>query len=198
MTDIAAAARISAYVAERKRHLDTGSDVIHGFGLGPDAKVLRASDIRAVLADLSGLTRPERCQDCATDPAGPCGICAIAIYGDVDGLAYLDARDERNRLTVENHERRRDWYTLTHIIGCLDEQPADEVFADARTLVAEQDEAKRRAATVRDFIAERGQVITAINNCHPDNTADYHRWQGHAESRRQLAERLDRKETDRG
>ncbi|WP_410652093.1 hypothetical protein [Amycolatopsis sp. cmx-4-54] len=148
MTDIAAAARISAYVAERKRHLDARADVIHGFGLGPDAKVLRASDIRAVLADLSGLTRPERCQDCATDPAGPCPMCAIAIYGDVDGLAYLDARAERE--------------------------------------------------VIRDFIAERGQVITAINNCHPDNTADYHRWQGHAESRRQLAERLNRKEADRG
>lgn len=106
MTDIAAAARISAYLAERKRHMDSAPDIIHGFGLGPDAKVLRASDVRSVLADLSGLTRPERCQDCATDPAGPCGICAIAIYGDVDGLAYLDTRDEVARLVAIIAETR--------------------------------------------------------------------------------------------
>jgi hypothetical protein len=43
---------------------------------------------------------------------------------------------------------------------------------------------------VRDFCAERAGFITAINNCHPDNDRDYWRWQGHAESRRQLSERL--------
>ena len=43
---------------------------------------------------------------------------------------------------------------------------------------------------VDDFITERNQYITAIENCSPENTADYWRWQGHAEARRQLAERL--------
>ena len=43
---------------------------------------------------------------------------------------------------------------------------------------------------VADFCAERAGFITAINNCHPDNVSDYHRWQGHAEARRQLSERL--------
>ncbi|AUI56807.1 hypothetical protein [Amycolatopsis sp. BJA-103] len=106
MTDIAAAARIGAYIAERNRHMHSQGDVIHGFGLGEDAKVLRASDVRAVLADLSGITRPERCQDCATDPAGPCPMCALAIYGDVDGLAYLDTRDEVARLVAIIAETR--------------------------------------------------------------------------------------------
>lgn len=46
------------------------------------------------------------------------------------------------------------------------------------------------AATVADFCAERAQYITAINNCHPDNASDYYRWQGGAEARRQLSERL--------
>lgn len=41
---------------------------------------------------------------------------------------------------------------------------------------------------VRAFIAEREQVITALENCSPDNMADYWRWQGHAEARRVLAE----------
>lgn len=46
------------------------------------------------------------------------------------------------------------------------------------------------ARDVAAFCAERAGCITAIKNCHPDNTADYYRWQGHAEARRQLAERL--------
>jgi hypothetical protein len=43
---------------------------------------------------------------------------------------------------------------------------------------------------VNDFINERKHYITAIENCAPENTADYWRWQGHAEARRQLSERL--------
>lgn len=45
-------------------------------------------------------------------------------------------------------------------------------------------------AIVADFCAERAGFITAINNCHPDSVADYYRWQGHAEARRHLSERL--------
>lgn len=43
---------------------------------------------------------------------------------------------------------------------------------------------------VTEFCAERAQYITSIENCHPDNARDYYRWQGHAEARRQLAQRL--------
>jgi len=43
---------------------------------------------------------------------------------------------------------------------------------------------------VRDFIDERPKYVTACRNAHPDNAHDYHRWQGGAEARRQLAERL--------
>lgn len=45
---------------------------------------------------------------------------------------------------------------------------------------------------VADFCAERERYITSINNCAPDNYHDYYRWQGHAEARRQLAQRLER------
>ena len=55
---------------------------------------------------------------------------------------------------------------------------------------AERDEARAKLDAVRLFIAERAQYITAIKNCHPDNAADYYRWQGGAEARRQLSERL--------
>jgi len=68
-------------------------------------------------------------------------------------------------------------------------------------LRAERDQARRFAVTfeqelaelrsvVDAFCAERAGVITAILNCHPDNQHDYDRWQGHAESRRQLSQRL--------
>jgi hypothetical protein len=40
------------------------------------------------------------------------------------------------------------------------------------------------------FVAARAEFVTAIDNCRPDNYADYHRWQGHAESRRVLAKEL--------
>lgn len=51
-------------------------------------------------------------------------------------------------------------------------------------------ELERQAAAVAEFVAARAEYITAIRNCHPDNGHDYDRWQGHAESRRQLAETL--------
>lgn len=56
-------------------------------------------------------------------------------------------------------------------------------------MTAEQDEAyrvRRFVAIVEHFITQRAGYITAIENCAPDNTADYWRWQGHAEARRQL------------
>lgn len=53
----------------------------------------------------------------------------------------------------------------------------------ARPPVADNDQ-------VAKFCAERARYITSINNCHPDNAHDYYRWQGHAEARRQLSERL--------
>lgn len=45
---------------------------------------------------------------------------------------------------------------------------------------------------VSKFLAERDQVITAINNCPSSNMEDYWRWQGNAEARRVLREDLDR------
>lgn len=45
-------------------------------------------------------------------------------------------------------------------------------------------------ARVIDFINERPEYVNSCRNAHPDNTHDYYRWQGGAEARRQLAERL--------
>jgi hypothetical protein len=49
---------------------------------------------------------------------------------------------------------------------------------------------QRQDAVVAQFVADRAEYITAIRNCHPDRPHDYDRWQGHAESRRQLAQLL--------
>jgi hypothetical protein len=45
---------------------------------------------------------------------------------------------------------------------------------------------------VAKFLAERDQVITAINNCPASNMEDYWRWQGNAEARRTLSQDLER------
>ena len=60
---------------------------------------------------------------------------------------------------------------------------------DSAELVRElADEVDRLQRLLQAFINERPQYITALKNCSPENTADYWRWQGHAEARRQLSE----------
>lgn len=60
----------------------------------------------------------------------------------------------------------------------------------ANEMAREIEDLRKRMALVEAFVADRASYITAIRNCHPDNQHDYNRWQGHAESRRQLAEQL--------
>lgn len=47
----------------------------------------------------------------------------------------------------------------------------------------------RDLTTVREFCGERAEYVRVLRQC-TDASADYHRWQGHAEARRQLSERL--------
>lgn len=42
---------------------------------------------------------------------------------------------------------------------------------------------------VADFVAQREEYVRVLRQC-VDGDADYHRWQGHAEARRQLADKL--------
>ncbi|MFL3869178.1 hypothetical protein LT966_21505 [Streptomyces griseobrunneus] len=51
-------------------------------------------------------------------------------------------------------------------------------------------ELEAQAEKVTAFAAQRAEYVTSILNCHPDNKHDYYRWQGHAESRRQLSQAL--------
>lgn len=76
---------------------------------------------------------------------------------------------------------------LAQIATAVGLNPDDDVLE--ATIVRVQQLAARDAV-VEKFCGERGRYITSINNCHPDNDHDYYRWQGHAEARRQLTERL--------
>lgn len=58
-------------------------------------------------------------------------------------------------------------------------------------LLAEIERLRAQLAAVEKFCAARAEYITAINNCPPENSHDYWRWQGHAEGRRQLSQELD-------
>ncbi|MFY0511839.1 hypothetical protein ACOMD4_15855 [Streptomyces anulatus] len=62
--------------------------------------------------------------------------------------------------------------------------------ADVDALRARVAELEAQAEKVTAFCAQRAECVTSILNCHPDNAHDYYRWQGHAESRRQLSQSL--------
>ena len=86
-----------------------------------------------------------------------------------------ETRDQRNAARVK-------------VLGLEAERHStNEALDDAVQALREKE---KREAIVAEFVAARAEVITAIRNCHPDNGHDYDRWQGHAESRRQLAESL--------
>lgn len=59
----------------------------------------------------------------------------------------------------------------------------------ARTVIDQAEEIEQLRSTVAAFINKRTECITALLNS-PEANADYWRWQGHAESRRQLAQAL--------
>lgn len=59
-----------------------------------------------------------------------------------------------------------------------------EMAAEIESLRADLDK-------VRAHIDQRPEYITACTNAGPDSAHDYYRWQGGAEARRQLAQKLD-------
>ncbi|MFF8467948.1 hypothetical protein [Streptomyces griseus] len=121
---------------------------------------------------------------------------AIAVQiGDVqpatDRLIGSFAESVAN---VRNHEHPswEDLYCM-NLTSYMGERmaPVLKRLLDAETenarLRARVVELETQAETVTAFCA---QYITSILNCHPDNAHDYNRWQGHAESRRQLSQSL--------
>ncbi|MFD7185545.1 hypothetical protein ACFV90_36985 [Streptomyces sp. NPDC059904] len=110
---------------------------------------------------------------------------------------YVDAAgDEPDYCRVVHHESGTTLAELPDFAGPIALFIADahdaipELLDELAAVRAERDEARAQLSTVAEFVAKRAEVITAINNCHPNNAHDYNRWQGHAEARRQLAQQL--------
>lgn len=105
----------------------------------------------------------------------------LGDWGEIgDYVRKIEAQRARYRLAWESARRGR--AEARAEVKALEETVA---AADA-----ERDRLAERMAIAEEFVAARAEYITSINNCHPDNYADYHRWQGHAEGRRQLAQEL--------
>lgn len=75
------------------------------------------------------------------------------------------------------------WWLGDGLVGEGDDTPLYARDLQALASLATRD------ATVREFCAERAEYVRVLRQC-TDATDDYHRWQGHAEARRQLSERL--------
>lgn len=113
----------------------------------------------------------------------------LAEYGD-DRIDYVDGKDAP--MGILSLLFARDLQALVNAARgqCVAQEDIRLAKARIGVHLEERDEAWQKLARVREFCEERAQFITAINNCHPDNTLDYYRWQGGAEARRQLSERL--------
>ncbi|GGS41117.1 hypothetical protein F2B00_03225 [Streptomyces parvus] len=85
------------------------------------------------------------------------------------------------------------WVWAKYAESAVNFTPADSfkgTLVHLQWAVAEIERLRAELDKVAAFAAQRAEYVTSILNCHPDNKHDYYRWQGHAESRRQLSERL--------
>ncbi|WP_406156882.1 hypothetical protein [Streptomyces canus] len=122
-------------------------------------------------------------------------LAAQGIAGTADVLPVPVGPElselERMRLRVDEVERAYTFDTAElkrRIAELLAERHStNESLDDAVQALREK---RDREAIVTQFVAARAEYITALRNCHGDNTHDYDRWQGHAAARRQLAELL--------
>ncbi|MFE3678799.1 hypothetical protein [Streptomyces griseus] len=105
---------------------------------------------------------------------------------EIGSLEYLASMSPEMRLNVAAV-----WAKYAE--SAVNFTPADSfkgTLVHLQWAVAEIDRLRAELDKVAAFAAQRAEYVTSILNCHPDNAHDYYRWQGHAESRRQLSERL--------
>lgn len=115
----------------------------------------------AKLQDLLGSdTTEDECDYFARVLADEGLLADPELIADAERIAQRDwnqavrATADRDRLAVENRHLRRDWYILTHLIGCIEDDPVDEVMDRARKLVAERDEFERK---YEELLGQRDQ-----------------------------------------
>lgn len=105
---------------------------------------------------------------------------------EIGSLEYLASMSPEMRLNVAAV-----WAKYAE--SAMNFTPADSfkgTLVHLQWAVAEIERLRAELDKVAAFCAQRAEYVTSILNCHPDNAHDYYRWQGHAESRRQLSERL--------
>lgn len=112
------------------------------------------------------------------DPHSLTDDFAVQILSD-EGAQCGDCGDQPGDRICPDCEKCRHRYVLA--LRAAGWGPTTALIGEVQRLSTE-------LAKVAEFVAERAEYITAINGCH--NDADYWRWQGHAESRRQLAQQL--------
>ncbi|MGW1930438.1 hypothetical protein [Streptomyces sp. NPDC001919] len=107
---------------------------------------------------------------------------------DISGIDHPDARfiaaarEDVPALLAEVTRLREERHSTNEALS-----DAAETIRVQRDRIAELEAA---AAQVAKFCAARAEYVDNINNCSPSNDRDYWRWNGHAESRRQLSQLL--------
>lgn len=112
------------------------------------------------------------------------------VYAQAEGFGWVQHDPTREKTTERQRQRA---LHLDRARAELTDQggqglPPEQGGTSGVKTLAEAHPALGGRLIVQEFIRERADYITAIENA--GNGPDYHRWQGHAEARRQLAERL--------
>lgn len=112
------------------------------------------------------------------------------VFGRAEGLGWIERDPERQTAVQRQRQRALQLDQARAELAGQGEQglPPEQGGTSDVKAVADLASGLGGSAVVQAFIAERAEYITAIENA--GNGPDYHRWQGHAEARRQLAERL--------
>ncbi|TDP29795.1 hypothetical protein [Nocardia ignorata] len=130
-----------------------------------------ASD-RDLVADARAMTDRLRADD--IDPRDRVVSAArnllTALADEIERL-----RNEVNKLDVSCAAHRREYHDL-------------HVSCEQR--VMERNDARAQLDKVREHIDQRPEYVTACREAAPSADHDYYRWQGGAEARRQLAQKL--------
>ncbi|WP_428956137.1 hypothetical protein [Streptomyces sp. cg35] len=116
-----------------------------------------------------------------------CQIEDLKVKAERDLDEVMKERDEYHEVA----DKLADAVAPIEVIG--EHSSMNDPWANALDLItpkAEVDRLQGELEKVAEHVAKRAEYVTAINNCHPNNRHDYWRWQGHAESRRQLAQQL--------
>lgn len=112
------------------------------------------------------------------------------VHGQAEAHGWVQPEPEREKAAERQRQRAQHLDSARAELAGQGEHglpPEQGGTSDVKTL-AEMHPLLGGRLIVEAFIAERADYVTAIENA--GNGPDYHRWQGHAEARRQLAERL--------